>query len=424
MNAHDAFERAVKGTLEPFEVPYNSADWAQLEERLDKSGVASGRKPWGLLALLLGGSAIVVTTVLLTTAGPSDGGTVAEVTEAPAPAPIGAPEPEAQPAAILAEATTEEASEQMTTDTDVAKAAAVVQPPRTADKASSNGKVGAPSAPPDEPVATAVPPTTAERSDQVSIRASISEGCPGTSIDFAAENLPAEGIYLWNFGDGSFSNKARPSHVFSKAGTFEVMLSHSSVGGSSVKNKPAADRIVIHELPNATFSFLKQEYENSVPSVHFENRSQGAVSYHWDFGDGNTSTVPHPDHIYKKAGEHTVVLTVTNAQGCTDRTERKVRIASDYNLLAPNTFSPNGDGVDDLFIPEALKGLGVRFKLSVHDPRSGQLVYETSDATRPWNGRIGNKGEPCTPGDYVWMVEMKDGEKLGGTYNGTVGLLR
>jgi hypothetical protein len=68
--------------------------------------------------------------------------------------------------------------------------------------------------------------------------------------------------------------------------------------------------------------------------------------------------------------------------------------------------------------------LGVRFKLSIHDPRSGQLVYETNDPQRPWNGRIGNKGEACIAGEYVWMVEMKDGEKLGGTYNGSIGLLR
>ncbi len=421
MNAHDAFERAVKETLEPFEVPYNSADWAQLETRLDNQGVPPGKRPWGLIALLLGGGAVVGTAVLLTTSGPSG---VGEVTHTTVPNLIDEPVPEVPVPAKAVDPIAEVAPTPGPTSALDPGPPTGVQPPSTSSIPPSGPTQAVPEGAPKEPLASVGATPSAERSDLVSIRASVSEGCPGTSIDFAAENLPTEGIYLWNFGDGSFSNKARPSHVFSKAGTFEVMLSHSSVGGSLVKNKPAADRIVIHELPNATFSFLKQEYENSVPSVHFENRSQGAVSYHWDFGDGSTSTVPHPDHIYKKAGEHTVVLTVTNAQGCKDRTERTVHIASDYNLLAPSTFSPNGDGVDDVFIPEALKGLGVRFKLSVHDPRSGQLVYESSDAGRPWNGRIGNKGELCSPGDYVWMVEMKDGEKLGGTYNGTVGLLR
>src|SRR5690606_23961398 len=122
-------------------------------------------------------------------------------------------------------------------------------------------------------------------------------------------------------------------------------------------------------------------------------------------------SIPHPDHVYKKKGLYTVTLTVANALGCTDRTERTVRIDSDYDLHAPKTFSPNGDGVEDTFIPEALRSLGVKFHLSIFDRESGQLLYDTKDATRPWNGRINNKGEMCTPGDYVWMVEMKDGDK-------------
>lgn len=424
MNAHDRFERAVKETLEEFEVPYNSADWAQLEQRLDQPGGNTARKShWGLAALLIGGSAVVGTAwyLMSTPATRTAGNGPGAVTDQHVPEPV-----TQDNAAVAGDRAEEVVATAAATAPADALAATKVGTNNDAARGGTNAlaTIGNPKKTAEQGLPVADVSAVAERTDVVSIRASVTEGCPGTTIDFAAENLPNEGIYLWNFGDGSFSNKARPTHVFSKAGTFEVMLSHSSVGGSSVKNKPVADRIVIHEIPKATFSFLKQEYENSVPSVHFENRSQGAMSYHWDFGDGNTSTVAHPDHIYKRAGDHTVVLTVTNAKGCTDRMERTVHVAADYNLLAPSTFSPNGDGVDDVFIPEALKGLGVRFKLSVHDPRTGQLVYESSDAGRPWNGRIGNKGELCTAGDYVWMVEMKDGEKLGGTYNGTVGLLR
>jgi gliding motility-associated-like protein len=414
MNAHDAFERAVKGTLEPFEVPYNSADWAQLEGRLDKGGNAPPKKSWGLVALLLGGGAVAGTAILLMTQRPGElAGTAGDTPTGHAMSEER--KPDLQPAsAVTAIAGSRSADVVEPVATQVKEVAAAAVTAKRVNPVGGSMK-------PDEPNVVKVVPAV---SDAVGIRSSVSEGCPGTSIDFAAENLPSEGIFLWNFGDGSFSNKARPSHVFSKAGTFEVMLSHSSAGGTLVKNKPVADRIVIHELPNASFVHVKQEYENAIPSVHFENRSQGGVAYRWDFGDGSTSDEAHPDHVFKKAGEHAVVLTVTNAQGCQDRMEQLVHIETDYALLAPNTFSPNSDGVGDLFLPEALKTLGARFKLYVHDPRSGQMVYETSDPTRPWNGRIGNKGEPCPPGEYVWMVEMKDGEKLGGTYNGTVGLLR
>ena len=101
-----------------------------------------------------------------------------------------------------------------------------------------------------------------------------------------------------------------------------------------------------------------------------------------------------------------------------------VRIKEDYNLLAAPAFSPNGDGVEENFIPEALKTLNRRFRMTVVDPATGALLFETNDAKRPWNGRVNGTGAPCATGDYVWMVEMKDGEALGGTYNGTVSLLR
>ncbi|MBP7450686.1 MAG: PKD domain-containing protein [Flavobacteriales bacterium] len=412
MNAQDAFERSLKKTLEPYEVPYNSADWAQLEGRMDLPNKVAQRGSLGLYALLFAGAVAVGTTAYLLASDPLERDPRSSSNE------ITVPEQ-------LDQVIVEDDKTALDQQVDQVKDLTVVVGSETMIDASMararSGEQGTPN--PETPPVTS-PTLNEDRSSAASIRASISEGCPGTAVTFAVENMPEEGIYLWNFGDGSFSNQSRPSHVFSKAGTFEVMLSHSSIGGSTVQNKPAADRIVIHEIPEASFKFLKQEYDNTVPSVHFENRSHGAVSYHWDFGDGHTSTIAHPDHIFKAAGDHTVVLTVTNTKGCTDRSERTIHIEDGYNLLAIKTFSPNGDGVDDLFIPDALKSLGVRFKLSIHDPRTGLLVYETSDPQRPWNGRIGNKGELCSAGEYVWMVEMKDGEKLGGTYNGTLGLLR
>ncbi|MCB0769913.1 MAG: PKD domain-containing protein [Flavobacteriales bacterium] len=416
MDRMNAFERSVKDSLEPYEVPYNSADWAQLEKALDK-GNGSGRvSRAGLYALLFGGATAAATSLYLLLT------------------------PQPQVAVVTGHAELDasmESAVEMTTTTmqeiNGAESAMVGSKPvggvneadpgsnATGVKEITNVKAErSPSTDPDgnephlRPGANAGP----------IVKPSITEGCPGTMIDFAVENAPEGGIYLWNFGDGSFSNKPSPSHAFSKSGNFEVMLSHSSPGGGTIHNKPAADRIIIHEAPEAAFNMLKQEYDNTVPSVHFENRSMGGRTYTWDFGDGSSSNVAHPDHVYKKKGVYQVTLTVTNANGCVDLTERTVRIDSDYDLHAPKTFSPNGDGVDDVFMPEALKTLGVKFNLSVFEAATGQLVYETTDAQRPWNGRINNRGDQCSSGDYVWMVEMKDGDKLGGTYNGSIDLMR
>lgn len=418
MKGYDPFEHSIRESLGSYEVPYNSADWNQLERRMDQRGGSGRSLSAGLIALLFGGTVAAGSALwLMLRTTPADGtGTAADMglTEQTAP--------QASMNTLAATATEpstlasdDQADQDVANGTAQDATHATHSTERKAPHPASNGVVQ-PAGDPDRAAETV--------NKEVAIRPSITTGCPGTTVVFDAQNLPEGGIYLWNFGDGSFSNKPSPSHTFSKSGVFEVMLSHSSMGGGNIFNKPASDRIVIHEVPEASFNYLKQEYDNSVPSVHFENRSMGAKSYTWDFGDGTTSSTPHPDHVYKQKGAYHVTLTVTNANGCSDRTERTVRVDEDYNLLAPKTFSPNGDGVEDTFLPDALKVLGVKFNLTIHDPRTGQLVFESTDAQRTWNGRIGGKGELCAPGEYVWMVEMKDGEKLGGTYNGNVNLLR
>lgn len=407
MSGLHGFERAVKEALEPYEVPYNSADWSQMERTLDgRSDDVARVSRSGLYALLLGGSLAAASSLFVLISPDTAATGLASVPVASMAAEVQVPEvriapPSMEPPVVLT--ATRGSQEQP------------MEMARSTESTSTGTTSMAPlSSTPPSPPASNLP----------MLKPSMTEGCPGSVIVFETANLAEDGKYLWNFGDGNFSNKAKPSHVFSKPGSFEVMLSHSGSEGGSIRSEGVADRIIIHEAPEAAFTILKQEYDNTVPSVHFENRSLGGRTYLWDFGDGSTSTVAHPDHVYKKAGTYTVSLTVMNGKGCEDRVERNVRTDADYDLMAPKIFSPNGDGVADLFIPEALKTLGVRFHFSVFEPKTGALVFETNDPQRPWNGRVGNKAEPSPAGDYIWMVEMKDGEKLGGTYNGSIQLVR
>lgn len=417
----DAFEQALRQSLDKFEVPYNSADWALMERELNKTSAKQGRWSAGLLALLFGGSLALTTTVYFMY---NTGGELATAKHGPIQEIVPPIMFETQPLASATNNLPESTDRQV--DLGVGSTNVKVGAPansKTAPIASVNPETGAldhadqvSDGPALEPVAS---------SNEVSIKPSITEGCPGTSVEFEVTNLPAPGTrMLWNFGDGSFSTDPTPKHAYNKAGRYEVTLSMSSATGGTIFNKPVSDVIVIHERPEAAFNPMPQEYLDRVPSVHFENKSLKGSSYLWDFGDGSTSTLQVPTHVYKKKGDYAVSLIVTNAIGCTDRTERMVRIKEDYNLLAAPAFSPNGDGVEEHFMPEALKTLERRFRMTIHDPATGALMYETSDLKRPWNGRVNGVGAPCATGDYVWMVEMKDGEALGGTYTGTVSLLR
>ncbi len=416
-NAPDAFEQALRESLDSYEVPYNSADWSQMERELDKAVGLKRSTSAGMLALLLGGGLSLVATAYLLLMQPdtdstaTGAGQVALVHDQTA---LENPLQESIPAAsvrdqapAVAETTNQGAAEQ---DAEL---------PRPSKKHVS------PIAAPSPAAAATVAP--APSSTEVGIMPSVSETCPGGEVVFTVQNAPdpseVKGL-LWNFGDGSFSVERTPSHTFTKPGRYEVTLSYSTNKGSLIQ-KPVSDAIIVHEVPKASFVNLAMGgAPEKVPYMHFEPKSPGAASYLWDFGDGHTSKDRVATHVYKKKGEYTVSLVVANAIGCTDRTERIVRIEEDYNLLAPTTFSPNGDGVDDNFMPDALTMLNLRFHMRIHDPVSGQLLFETNDPKRPWNGRVGGRGESCPVGNYLWVVEMKDGEKVGGTYNGTVGLVR
>lgn len=440
--AHDAFEHRLREALDQYEVPYNSADWAQMEKALGAKGTLGGRARWSLAALLGGGLIIggaawyqsANTPEPLVVSGESHGGLALENrTDGPG-------EPSAAPVSNDPRMDVDMVAPERKADEDAPTVSSIsVQPgavgiasgqPQGA-RAELNASVQRNAQASAERtdarggglVDMKTAPSVANDKEQRTFRASVSQACAGTSVDFKVEHMPENGIYLWNFGDGSFSNKANPEHTFSKPGRYQVMLSMSSAGGGLIQNKPSSDVIVIHEAPKAAFNVVRQEYEGHLPSVHFENRSLGGAKYHWDFGDGQTSDIAHPDHIYKKQGTYRVELTITNPIGCEDKLMKEVLVAKDYNLDAPANFSPDGDGHEDTFMPAALQKLGVKFTLSIYD-LNGNLMYETKDATLPWSGKAQNRGELCPAGAYAWVVDVSESLHLAETYTGKVQLIR
>ncbi|MEO8732739.1 MAG: PKD domain-containing protein, partial [Flavobacteriales bacterium] len=271
-------------------------------------------------------------------------------------------------------------------------------------------------------VAAAPKPSGSTNSTSV-FHASAKEACPGTPVKFTVEHMPEDGIYLWNFGDGSFSNKPDPEHTYTKAGSYEVMLSLSSSGAGTIHNKPSSDVIVVNDGPVAAFNVLQQEAPGMIPSMRFENASKSADTYAWNFGDGTTSSIPLPEHIFKKKGAYRVELTATSATGCVDRTMKDVHVARDHDLGAQSSFSPQGEGQGDGFMPATLTNLKSKFQLSIYDS-AGLLLYRTDDAKQPWNGRVNNQGSVSAAGTYVWVVDLDAGQQPEETFTGQVSLVR
>jgi gliding motility-associated-like protein len=123
------------------------------------------------------------------------------------------------------------------------------------------------------------------------------------------------------------------------------------------------------------------------------------------------ATVAQPD------SSTTYTVQVMDANGC--KATDQVTVFFRGSLFVPNTFTPNGDGVNELF--QALVREADTFRLMVFD-RWGAPIFSTDDPAQGWDGS--HQGTPSPIGVYVWRVDLLE---LGGTSRtlfGHVTLLR
>lgn len=144
------------------------------------------------------------------------------------------------------------------------------------------------------------------------------DGCAKSGIQFT-NNTPGTNTYAWAFGDAGTSTAKDPNHTYSNAGSYNVSLTATNSNGCS---KQVTKTVVISAQPTINFT-ANSPCEGSV--VSFTNTStQGANS--WTFGDGASSRLTNPGHMYSSAGTYSVKLTVTTAEGCMNSMTKSVTV--------------------------------------------------------------------------------------------------
>jgi len=169
------------------------------------------------------------------------------------------------------------------------------------------------------------------------------------------------------------------------------------------------------------------------PTVEFQNISTNADSLIWNFGDpisgtDDTSTAENPLHMYSDIGTYIVTLSVFTKDSCWDKITSIVELVNEYILFAPNSFTPDGDGDNDYFLP---KGLGINsntFEMYIYN-RWGDLIAEvlgqfSDDISMGWNGKANNGSEIAQTDVYVWRIKTLDVFGVEHEYFGHVTLLR
>jgi PKD repeat protein len=151
-------------------------------------------------------------------------------------------------------------------------------------------------------------------------------GCVNNSFTFS-DNSTVNGVanYMYDFGDATISLLQNPTHTYTAAGIYKVLLYVTNANGC----KDSTSRIItVTSKPIALFSLSGIVPCTNNNTITLVNSSTNATSYVWNFGDGNGSTSTNPTKTYAISGTYKITLLATNSNGCVDSTSQTITLTN------------------------------------------------------------------------------------------------
>ncbi len=400
-NKMSQFEQHIKQALENYEAQYNPADWADMQNRLNKAKAGKSKNIGKGLIAAASVAAVGGLIYYFTSSHVENKSTPVAVStqrvivknetpvkqeqnnNTPTPAPVQKNESTARK--VIAENNPIENKNKST-----APANTVHSVNNTVENKTS--------------VQEPVPPSTINLQPSTiavltaSFHPEMNKVCEGAAVKFVPDNNGMDCTYKWYFSDGSSSVEQSPAHIFAEAGTYSVKLRVVSA-----KDKKQADQknmITVIAAPSVQVNYSVSDDNNLL--VNFDADGDKVVEWKWNFGDKQSSSQQNPSHTYSKKGNYKAELTVKNSAGCSAVSVKDVNLKNELNLLAPNAFSPDGNGINDTWMPAALLSGDYIFTLTIFD-KSGNKVFQTSDKNHPWDGQGVKSGDT-----FKWSIVVKD----------------
>jgi gliding motility-associated-like protein len=258
----------------------------------------------------------------------------------------------------------------------------------------------------------------------VTFSSDIIQGCGPLCVTFT-NSTPNTVFTLWGLGNGA-SSQGNPdaTNCYTTPGAYSVTLTVTDINGC-VGTTQKVNYITVHPNPVASFTATPQPASILSPVVYFTDLSIGAISWTWSFGDvaSSSSSIQNPNYVYPDTGNYAAQLVVTNEFGCKDSTYREIRINPDFVMYVPNTFTPNGDNINDIFIPVGIGMEGDYYEFLVYD-RWGDVIFKSNSTNLGWNGKANGGVELAQQDTYVWRVSLRDVLGVKHLYVGNVNLIR
>ncbi len=242
----------------------------------------------------------------------------------------------------------------------------------------------------------------------------VSIPCGAASTSLSANSTNTNVSYSWAGSATSIiTGSATATPNVNMPGTYIVTVTDLATGCTN------SNTVTVTQI-NITAAFTADPTSGVTPlSVNFTNQSTGAISYSWFFGNGSTSTGTNPSTTYNINGTYTVTL-IANAGSCTASASAIIVVQDGLTLEIPNVFTPNGDGINDVF---TILSTGVKeISLSIFN-RWGLKLYEFTGTSAAWDGNVGS-GAKATDGTYFFFVKATGFDDTIIQKNGTVNLFK
>ena len=222
--------------------------------------------------------------------------------------------------------------------------------------------------------------------------------CPGYSAQIVVSGALN---YLWDNSQLSGTgNSVAPS----------VTTTYIVIGSNQYNCLDSAQTTVtVYAQPSADFIASPLILTSDNPTVYFTSNAQYSATSIWDFGDGTTAENSQNEFDYTypfvEDQTYTVTLNVESAEGCTDQSQVQIQIKGGIIYYVPNTFTPDGDALNNLFTPVFTSGFDPQnFHMTIFN-RWGVPVFETYDAHSGWDGKIDIYAAP--EGTYTYSIDFK-----------------
>lgn len=227
--------------------------------------------------------------------------------------------------------------------------------------------------------------------------------CTGNTVIFSSSTSNTPTAFSWVIYPESnlfiAPGTSQPSMAvsFSKAGVYSVSLTVSNTSGSTT----AVQTILVNQSPSARFSASLTN--TGYPSqLHLTNFSTNAHTYSWNYSETTLNDITlNATHDYTASGSYSVSLIAYNNNGCSDTSRYSFFINDSSGVMLPNIFTPNGDGINDVFKPIAA-GLS-SIKADIYS-RYGNYIYGWDTINGFWDGHT-TSGEACQSGVYFCVLE-------------------